>query len=388
MPVSQNNLAIYIHWPFCLSKCPYCDFNSHVRERIDQETWADSLLRELDYFRGLSGERTVGSVFFGGGTPSLMSPSVVARLLDRISRNWQCDEGTEITLEANPTSVEAGKFRDFAAAGVNRLSLGVQALNDRDLKALGREHDVKEARHAIVLSQKYFPRTSFDLIYARMGQTVAGWEKELTEAFSLAGGHLSLYQLTVEKGTAFYQAQSKGRLVLPDEEASADMFELTQQLCAAHGLPAYEISNHARAGQQSRHNLAYWTYADYIGVGPGAHGRLTLDDGRLYAFSQLRGPEKWLDNIALQGHATDQKTRLAPREMAEEMIMMGLRLTQGINLANFENRVGEKIGKFIDSVYLQHLVELDYMEMAERHLRATARGMPLLNSLLYRILRP
>ena len=386
MPVSQNNLAIYIHWPFCLSKCPYCDFNSHVRERIDQEIWADSLLRELDYFRGLSGKRTVGSVFFGGGTPSLMSPDVVARLLDRISRNWQCDEGIEITLEANPTSVEAGKFRDFAAAGVNRLSLGVQALNNRDLKALGREHDVKEARDAIALSQKYFPRTSFDLIYARMGQTLAEWRQELMEAFSLAGGHLSLYQLTVEKGTAFYQAHSKGRLVLPDEEASADMFDLTQDLCAAHGLPAYEISNHARAGQQSRHNLAYWTYADYIGVGPGAHGRLTLDDGRLYAFCQHRSPEKWLDNIALQGHATDQKSCLAPREMAEEMIMMGLRLTQGIDLANFKNRTGEKIEKFIDSVYLQHLLELDYMEMADHHLRATARGLPLLNGLLYRIL--
>jgi len=385
MPVSPKNLSIYIHWPFCLSKCPYCDFNSHVRDKIDEAAWTDALIRELDHYRMLSGPRTITSVFFGGGTPSLMKAVTVEKLLNRIAENWTISKATEITLEANPTSVEAGKFMDFAAAGINRLSLGIQALNDADLKALGREHNVKEARQAIDLSQKYFSNTSFDLIYARMGQTLGTWEQELAQALNMAVGHLSLYQLTIERGTAFYQAHEKGRIILPDEDVSADMYELTQQVCAAHGLPAYEVSNHARAGRESRHNLTYWTYADYIGVGPGAHGRLSRD-GRLYALSQDRSPEKWLKNVTAQGHATDQTECLTAQMKAEEMIMMGLRLNRGIDLASFENRVGQKIEKFINYQYLQRLFELNYMEMDDHHLRVTAEGMPLLNGLLGRIL--
>lgn len=387
MPVSHNNLAIYIHWPFCLSKCPYCDFNSHVRDRIDETAWTDALLRELDHYRELSGPRTITSVFFGGGTPSLMSAATVEKLLGRIARNWSPAETIEITLEANPTSVEAGKFSDFAAAGINRLSLGIQALNDPDLKALGREHNVKEARGAIDLSQKYFARSSFDLIYARMGQTLADWEQELNAALKMSVGHLSLYQLTIERGTAFYQAHEKGRISLPGEDLSADMYELTQTICDDHGLPAYEISNHAQEGQQSRHNLTYWTYGDYIGIGPGAHGRLTID-GLLHALCQDRSPEKWLKNVADKGHATDRTDCLCDQDKAEEMIMMGLRLRRGIDLENFESRIGQKIEKFIDHQYLQHLLELGYMEKDAHHLRATDQGMPLLNGLLSRILVP
>ena len=382
---SPENLAIYIHWPFCLSKCPYCDFNSHVRETIDEAAWADALIQELDHYRTLSGNRMITSVFFGGGTPSLMAARTTGKLLNRIAQNWTWAPDIEITLEANPTSVEAGKFMDFSTAGVNRLSLGIQALNDIDLKALGREHDVKEARKAIDLSQKYFKRTSFDLIYARMGQSLDDWVRELTEALTMAVGHLSLYQLTIEQGTAFHTAHRKGRIILPGEDLSADMYDLTQQICQAHGLPSYEISNHASKNQESRHNLAYWTYADYIGIGPGAHGRLTVE-GHLYGFSQYRSPEKWLTNVSKQSHGTDQKDRLNAQMKAEEMIMMGLRLTRGIDLKYFKKRVGHDIENFINPEYLQRLFELDYMEMAEGHLRATPLGMPLLNGLLAQIL--
>lgn len=385
MPVSNKTLSIYVHWPFCLSKCPYCDFNSHVRDDIDEAAWARSLVRELDHYRALSGPRTISSVFFGGGTPSLMSASTVEKVLTRISDNWSCDDNIEITLEANPTSVEAGKFAGFAAAGINRLSLGIQALNDADLKALGREHNVAEARGAIDLCQKYFTRSSFDLIYARMGQTLQQWEQELTQALDMAVGHLSLYQLTIERGTAFYHAHKKGRIILPGEDLAADMYDLTQAICEDRGIPSYEISNHASPGQESRHNLTYWTYADYVGVGPGAHGRLTID-GTLYALSQDRSPEKWLKNVAEFGHATDHKQALIAQSKAEEMIMMGLRLRQGIDLKSFESRVGQKIDNFIDDQYLQRLFELGYMEMDDRRLRATALGMPLLNGLLGQIL--
>ncbi|PCI45396.1 MAG: coproporphyrinogen III oxidase [Alphaproteobacteria bacterium] len=387
MPVSNKNLAIYIHWPFCLSKCPYCDFNSHVREEIDEAAWANALTRELDHFRELSGPRTITSVFFGGGTPSLMSAQTVEKLLGRIAQLWSPDVAMEITLEANPTSVEAAKFRDFSAAGINRLSLGIQALNDPDLKALGREHNVKEARAAIDLSQKYFSRSSFDLIYARMGQALDDWAQELRQALTMSVGHLSLYQLTIERGTAFYQAHEKGRIILPGEDLSADMYAVTQDICADHGLGAYEVSNHAAHGQESRHNLTYWTYGDYIGVGPGAHGRLVID-GELHALSQHRSPEKWLKTVADRGHATDQKEGLTATARAEEMIMMGLRLKRGIDLMDFKGRVGQEIENFIDHSSLQRLLELGYMEKDDHHLRATAQGMPLLNSLLRQILIP
>ncbi len=385
MPALYKKLAIYIHWPFCLSKCPYCDFNSHVRDKIDERVWADALVRELDHYRRLSGPRIIGSVFFGGGTPSLMSAQTVEKLLARIAHNWTISQDVEITLEANPTSVEARKFKEFSAAGINRISLGIQALNDADLQALGRKHSVKEARQAIDLSQKHFTRSSFDLIYARMGQTIGNWEQELKQALDMSVGHLSLYQLTIERGTAFYQAHNKGTIILPDEDVSADMYELTGQICGEHNMPAYEISNHAHVGQESRHNLTYWRYEDYIGIGPGAHGRLAIKDN-LYALHQHRSPEKWLKMVAKDGHATDGKEILSRRSKAEEMIMMGLRLNRGISLTDFENRIGQEIENFIDQPYFQRLLELGYMERDDYHLRATSRGLPLLNGLLQRIL--
>lgn len=385
MPVLDKNLAIYVHWPFCRSKCPYCDFNSHVRESIDEQAWADALCAELDHTRALSGPRTITSVFFGGGTPSLMSASTTSAVLERIARNWTLYDDVEITLEANPTSVEAGKFRDFSAAGINRVSLGIQALNNEDLKALGREHDVAEAMKAIATAQKYFKRSSFDLIYARMGQSLSAWEKELTQAVGMAASHLSLYQLTIERGTAFYQAYNKGKLILPDEEVSSEMYELTQAICEAHGLPAYEVSNHAKVGEESRHNLSYWRYGDYIGVGPGAHGRLTFD-GDLHALNQFRSPEKWLSCVQTKGQATEQDNRLSQQEMAEEMVMMGLRLNGGISKAEFNSRIGAALEDFIDPASVQRLCELGYMETDDDRLTARPSGMLVLNSLLRQIL--
>lgn len=385
MPALNKNLAIYVHWPFCRSKCPYCDFNSHVRESIDEQAWADALCAELDHYRTLSGPRIITSVFFGGGTPSLMSASTTSAVLERIARNWTLYDDVEITLEANPTSVEAGKFRDFSAAGINRVSLGIQALNNEDLKALGREHDVAEALEAIATAQKYFKRSSFDLIYARMGQSLSAWEAELKQALDLAASHLSLYQLTIERGTAFYQAYNKGKLILPDEEVSSEMYELTQAICEAHGLPAYEVSNHAKVGEESRHNLTYWRYGDYIGVGPGAHGRLTFD-GDLHALNQFRSPEKWLEKIQEKGQATEQDNRLSQQEMAEEMVMMGLRLNGGISKAEFNSRIGAALEDFIDPASVQRLCELGYMETDDDRLTARPSGMLVLNSLLRQIL--
>src|SRR5579863_145353 len=271
----ESELALYIHWPFCTSKCPYCDFNSHVRERIDEARWRNALLRELDRAAETLAGRRVASVFFGGGTPSLMAPQTAAALIERIATHWGLDDRTEITLEANPTSVEASRFAELRAAGVNRVSLGVQALDDGALKFLGRGHNAGEARGAVALAARLFPRFSFDLIYARPGQTLAAWRDELSAALAMAGNHLSLYQLTIEAGTAFATAYARGDFRLPDEETQAALYEVTQEALAAAGLPAYEISNHARPGEECRHNLVYWRYQDYLGIGPGAHGRLT-----------------------------------------------------------------------------------------------------------------
>jgi oxygen-independent coproporphyrinogen-3 oxidase len=373
-------LAIYIHWPFCRSKCPYCDFNSHVREGIDEAAWTRALLADLDRQAALAAGHQIVSIFFGGGTPSLMPPETAAALIERVKRHWRVANNLEITLEANPNSAEAGRFAGFAAAGVNRLSLGVQSLEPAALKFLGRGHDRMEAVAAITMSQKLFPRTSFDLIYARPGQSPSAWSHELDEALAFAGEHLSLYQLTIEPGTAFYTRAVKGDLTIPDDDAAAALFEMTQARLAAHGLPAYEISNHARPGAESRHNLAYWRYEDYLGIGPGAHGRLTRG-GVKYAIRQRRLPESWLAAVAKTGDATEETTPIGRESAVEEMVMMGLRLAQGIPRAKLET-VAECDIEALFGISLRRLIDGGFIALDRERLRATAAGRQRLNAVL------
>jgi putative oxygen-independent coproporphyrinogen III oxidase len=371
----MSPLAIYIHWPFCRSKCPYCDFNSHVRERIDAGAWTRALVADLDRQAESAPGYEVVSIFFGGGTPSLMPPETASVLIERVQRHWRTADTLEITLEANPNSAEAARFAGFAAAGVNRLSLGVQALDPDALKFLGRGHDRGEALAAIALSQRLFPRTSFDLIYARPGQSLAAWQAELDEALTLAGEHLSLYQLTIEPGTAFHTRAAKGELRVPDEDHAAALFELTQERLAARGLPAYEISNHARPGAESRHNLAYWRYEDYLGIGPGAHGRVTRR-GVKYATRQRRLPEAWLANPAFE-----EEFAIGRETAVEEMVMMGLRLSEGIPRERLET-VADCTVEALFGVGLVRLVEGGFVELDARRLRATAAGRQRLNAVL------
>ncbi|MCL5776716.1 radical SAM family heme chaperone HemW [Limibaculum sp. FT325] len=338
-----GGFGVYVHWPFCLAKCPYCDFNSHVSRVVDHAAWAESLVAEMRRMRELTGPRRADTMFFGGGTPSLMAPETVARLIDEADRLWGLAPGAEITLEANPTSVEAAKFRAYGAAGINRVSMGVQALNDADLKALGRMHTVSEARAAFDVARAAFRRVSFDLIYARMGQTPAAWEAELGAALAMAVDHLSLYQLTIEEGTRFFDLHRRGRLVVPPDEASAEMYAITQELTEAAGMPAYEVSNHAAPGAESRHNLVYWRSGDYAGLGPGAHGRITREDGVRLATATARDPAGWMAQVADRGHALVEETPLSPAEHGDEMVLMGLRLAEGIGLARHAAVAGAPI---------------------------------------------
>ena len=384
--LNLNSISVYVHWPFCLAKCPYCDFNSHVRETVDEGKMAAAMTAEIDYYAGLVGARSVKSIFFGGGTPSLMSATTVDTVINRLSKRFSIDNDIEITLEANPTSVEAGKFDDFSKAGVNRVSLGIQALNTKDLIALGREHSLKEAFEAIELSQKYFKRSNFDLIYARMGQSVSDWQKELHQALKIANGHLSLYQLTIEPGTPFYGQLRSGKIIIPNEDTSAEMYDLTNQICESAGYEIYELSNYAKVGQQSKHNLTYWKYLDYIGIGAGAHGRITLA-GQTYATMQYKKPETWLKAVQMNGHATKVKENLSQKAMAEEMIMMGLRLTDGIAYTDFKNRLGTDIEKFIAMDSLVSLKSQGFVSVKNQdRLRLTEKGRPLLNQILGQIL--
>jgi oxygen-independent coproporphyrinogen-3 oxidase len=375
------DLALYIHWPFCKSKCPYCDFNSHVRDGIEQRRWRDGLLAELEDAARETAGRRLGSIFFGGGTPSLMAPETVAALIERAGACWRVDADTEITLEANPTSVEAGRFRALAEAGVNRLSLGVQALDDSALRFLGRGHDAAEALAAIELARRSFPRFSFDLIYARPGQTEAAWRAELDRALALAGDHLSLYQLTIERGTAFATAFARGDFALPDDDRAGALYEETQARLEAAGLPAYEISNHARPGGESRHNLAYWRSEDYAGIGPGAHGRLTLG-GRRVATRRHRAPETWLAAVERQGHGLEERAALAPDELLREVLMMGLRLTQGVSRARFRAATGRALETALDGARLADLIDGGFIVLDDAGLRATAAGRQRLNAVL------
>jgi putative oxygen-independent coproporphyrinogen III oxidase len=377
-------LAVYIHWPFCKSKCPYCDFNSHVRERIDEARWRAALLAELAWWAEQTEGATVTSVFFGGGTPSLMEPSTVAALLQAIAGYWHVAADCEVTLEANPTSVEAARFAALREAGVGRVSLGVQALDDAALKFLGRGHNAAEARAAVDLARAAFPRFSFDLIYARPSQTAVAWRQELAEALALAGDHLSLYQLTIESGTAFATAEARGDFDLPDEDTAGALYEATQEALGAAGLPAYEISNHARRGAECRHNLAYWRGQDYLGVGPGAHGRLTSGPAR-FATRQLKAPETWLAAVEGRGHGTEEMVRLSPAERRGELVMMGLRLAEGIARDRFIAATG--LG-FEDAFgdRLAPLVEGGFLELTDASLRATSAGRQRLNAVLGRLL--
>jgi putative oxygen-independent coproporphyrinogen III oxidase len=377
-------LAIYIHWPFCRSKCPYCDFNSHVRDRVDAARWTRALLADLDHHAAFVLGCEVGSVFFGGGTPSLMPPETVAALLDRIRRHWAVTPDLEVTLEANPNSAEAGRFRAFAAAGVNRLSLGIQALDPAALRTLGRLHDRNEAIAAIEHARDSFARFSFDLIYARPDQSVAAWRQELQEALALAGEHLSLYQLTVEPGTAFATLARRGALAMPDEELAAALYEMTQDQLAEHGMPAYEISNHARPGAECRHNLAYWRYQDYVGVGPGAHGRLSRD-GVKYATRQTRLPERWLAAVEDKGTGLEEMAAVDRDDAVEEMLMMGLRLTEGIARARLEHAAGCDLEDLFGT-NLAPLVQGGFLSLDSERLAATAAGRQRLNTVLAALL--
>jgi putative oxygen-independent coproporphyrinogen III oxidase len=372
----MSGFGIYVHWPYCAAKCPYCDFNSHVRDAFSETRWSDAILSELDFIAGLQNERpAVASVFFGGGTPSLMSGRAVGRVLDGIARRWPSTPDLEITLEANPNSVEQERFRDYRAAGVNRVSIGVQSLDGAALKALGRLHGVDEARNAIELAQRIFPRSSFDLIYARPDHTPEAWARELKEALAFGTEHLSLYQLTIEPGTAYATLARQGKLIVPDEDAASELYDVTETLCAASGLASYEVSNYAKSGAESRHNLVYWRYGDYAGVGPGAHGRLTLD-GRRMATEAERLPEKWLAAVERRGTSialTDIST-----EAAREHLLMALRLAEGIDLKSYRERW--KVAP--SSSRIANLSADGLLTLEGNRLRATARGRLVLNALI------
>jgi putative oxygen-independent coproporphyrinogen III oxidase len=377
-PVLDAGFAVYVHWPFCQSKCPYCDFNSHVRTaKIDQERFVAAFKREIAYQKVLAPGRIVSSIFFGGGTPSLMQPATVGAILDAIGGAWSIDSHVEVTLEANPTSVEAERFKGYRAAGINRVSLGVQAMNDADLRALGRLHTVEEAMAAVDVARTHFDRFSFDLIYARPGQTPEAWRTELEEAIARAAEHLSLYQLTIEPGTAFEKLHQAGKLAMPDPDLGRRLFDLTAEICDRHGLPAYEISNHARRGAECRHNLVYWRYGEYAAIGPGAHGRLTTERGRR-AIANEKSPETWLTYVERDGHGIIEDEVLSQDMQGDEFLLMGLRLREGISLGRFRQISGRALNQErIDFLLKENLIARD-----NDRLRVTAHGFPVLDAVV------
>ncbi len=376
----SERIALYVHWPFCVSKCPYCDFNSHVRAEIDQSGWLKALLADLAYEAAQKPDALLGSIFFGGGTPSLMPPATVAALIAAARNHWPSADDLEITLEANPSSVEASRFADLARAGVNRVSLGIQALDDETLAFLGRAHDICEGLAALDTAQRSFSRVSFDLIYARPAQSVAQWEAELTRALTFQTEHLSLYQLTIEPGTRFATLLQQGKLKPVDPDHGADLFEVTRSLTAARGLPAYEISNHARFGAESRHNLTYWRYGDYLGVGPGAHGRRNG-----LATVRHKKPENWMTAVARNGHGAQSEAMLLPNERSTEALLMGLRLREGVNIPAIEARTGH--AQCIDRKAVARLSDLGFVEMQNGHMRVTETGFPVLDAILAQVVR-
>jgi putative oxygen-independent coproporphyrinogen III oxidase len=382
----MESLALYIHWPFCLAKCPYCDFNSHVRDRIPQARFRDALCRELAWEAERLGRRRLTSIFFGGGTPSLMDPETVAALIGDASRLFEAADDIEITLEANPTSVEASRFVAFRAAGINRVSIGVQSLDPAALHLLGRQHSAAQAIAALAVARTVFPRISFDLIYARPGQTLAAWCAELRQALALAADHLSLYQLTIEPGTQFQAMSRRGEIVLPDADTAAVLYEATTEEAARFGLLTYEVSNYAVPGGESRHNLAYWRYCDYAGIGPGAHGRVTLGSA-IMATRRHRAPEPWAARVERDGHGMMEEVALQPAERAREMLLMGLRLSEGIDAGRFAERTGIPLEAALDLPVLHQALEEGYLEWRGEGLAATFQGRLRLDALLTAIVR-
>ena len=377
--MSAQTFGVYVHWPFCAAKCPYCDFNSHVRAHFDETAWSSAISREIGFFASQMApwRPHVDSIFFGGGTPSLMSGHAVDATLKAISNYWPLAEEVEITLEANPSSADASRFHDYRTAGVNRLSLGIQALNDADLKFLGRLHDVAEAKKAVNLAVANFERVSIDLIYARPDQSVAQWRAELRDAISLGAAHLSLYQLTIEEGTPFAALARTGGLAPIDDDTAADLYEVTQEITEGAGLPAYEISNHARPGQECRHNLVYWRYGCYVGVGPGAHGRLLFGDQRM-ATSNERLPERWLARVAQDGHGIGESVSISQDVAAREHLLMNLRLSEGIDLGVYSAQWDRQI----DDQRVAALADDGLVSLNGTRLIATGKGRLVLNALI------
>ncbi len=386
MQTEDNAFGVYVHWPFCKAKCPYCDFNSHVRHHgVDSGAFAAALSRELEWFATHTPGRQVTSIFFGGGTPSLMPPAAVATVIDKVAQLWTFHTDVEITLEANPTSVEASNFRGYRTAGVNRVSVGVQALNDEDLKALGRQHTADEALAAFRLARQVFPRTSFDLIYARPGQTPEDWRRELTTALAEQDGHMSLYQLTIEPGTRFFDLHEAGSLQVPGEDTGAELYEITQEMTEAAGLFAYEVSNHAGPGKECRHNLLYWRYGEYAGVGPGAHARLIGQESTRTAIVTERHPETWLSMVRSQGNGIVEHEQISQADAAVECLLMGMRTTEGVSLSRLEALVGARLD-------MQPLADLEaggFIRIeggtAAGRITATAAGRQVLNAVIERI---
>lgn len=373
-------LALYIHWPFCVSKCPYCDFNSHVRDTVDDAAWCAALLTDMAHEAGRTADRKLTSIFFGGGTPSLMPPSTVAALIDAAERHWGFADDIEITLEANPSSVEAARFADLAAAGVNRVSLGLQSLDDTALGFLGRAHSVAESLNALTIAQRHYARVNIDLIYARPAQTAVQWAAELQRALSFGTDHMSLYQLTIEPGTRFETLVRTGHFIPADDDDAATLYELTGQMTSAAGIPAYEISNHARAGSESRHNLSYWRYDDYIGIGPGAHGR------RLNAATQrYKKPENFLSAVERNIHGISSEDHLDAATRATESLLMGLRLAEGIDLGRLSQRTGIAATDLLDMDVVGKIAQLGLITRDGDHVTVTPQGMPLLDAILPQI---
>ncbi len=375
----MSTFAVYIHWPFCAAKCPYCDFNSHVRhDGWDEARFLAAYLAEIAHVRHLTGPQTVHSIFFGGGTPSLMAPATTAAIIEAVGRHWSIEHAAEITLEANPGSVEAGRFAGFKAAGVNRVSLGVQSLREAELKKLGRIHSVADARAAVDVARRTFDRFSFDLIYARPNQGIADWRAELGDALTMCGDHMSLYQLTIEPETPFEALYKLGRLKVPDDDLARDLYALTQDMMSAAGLPAYEVSNHARPGQESRHNLVYWRYGAYAGIGPGAHGRIVVDGVR-QATSSERHPERWRDAVERDGHGITSRLALTSEEQADEMLLMGLRLSEGLDLVRLAAVDGRMpSARTIDGLIAHGLLR----RVGNARIAATESGRLVLNALI------